>query len=53
MPASNSAAEEWDASGKLAAVIQASGLNGADQGAYCRERSLYHGQLARWRQAAD
>ena len=53
MPASSSAAEEWDSSDKLAAVIQASGLNGADLGAYCRERGLYPQQLARWRQAAE
>ena len=53
MPASSISAEEWDASDKLAAVIQAAGLNGADLGAYCRERGPYHGQLARWRQAAD
>ena len=53
MPASSSAAEEWDSSDKLAAVIQAAGLSGADLGAYCRERGLYHGQLARWRQAAE
>ena len=53
MPASSSSAEEWDASDQLAAVIQASGLNGADLGAYYRERGLYHGQLARWRQAAE
>ena len=52
VPASSSSAEEWDSSDKLAAVIQAAGLNGADLGAYCRERGLYHGQLARWRQAA-
>ena len=52
MPASSSSAEAWDASDKLAAVIQAAGLSGVDLGAYRRERGLYHGQLARWRQAA-
>ena len=41
VPASSSAAEEWDSSDKLAAVIQAAGLNGTDLGAYCRERVLY------------
>ena len=41
MPASSSAAEEWDSSDKLAAVIQAAGLSGTDLGAYCRERVLY------------
>ena len=40
VPASSSAAEEWDSSDKLAAVIQAAGLNGVDLGAYCSERSL-------------
>ena len=40
VPASSSSAEEWDSSDKLAAAIQAAGLNGADLGAYCRERSL-------------
>jgi len=53
VPASSSSAEAWDASDKLAAVIQASGLNGVDLGAYCRERGLYPQQLARWRQAAE
>ena len=53
VPASSSSAEAWDASDKLAAVIQAAGLNGADLGAYCRERGLYPQQLARWRQAAE
>ena len=51
MPASSSSAEAWDSSDKLAAVIQAAGLNGADLVAYCRERGLYPQQLARWRQA--
>jgi len=37
----------------LAAVIQASGLNDADLGAYCRERGLSHRQFARWSQAAE
>ena len=37
VPASSSSAEAWDASDKLAAVIQAAGLSGADLGAYCRE----------------
>ena len=37
VPASSSYAEAWDASDKLAAVIQTAGLNGADLGAYCRE----------------
>ena len=51
--ARNSAAEAWDSSDMLAAVIQSSGLNGAYLGAYCRERGLYPQQLARWRQAAE
>jgi len=49
VPASSSSAEEWDSSDKLAAVIQASGLNGADLCTYCRERGLYPQQLAGWR----
>ena len=53
MPDSSSAAEGWDLSDKLAAVIQAAVLSGTDLGAYYRERGLYHGQLARWRQAAE
>ena len=47
VPASSSSAEAWDASDKLAAVLKASDLNGADLGAYCRERGLYPQQLAR------
>lgn len=34
VPASKISAEEWDTSDKLAALIQASGLNGTDLGAY-------------------
>jgi transposase-like protein len=41
VPASSSSAEELDSSDKLASVIQAAGLSGTDQGAYCRERGLY------------
>ena len=49
VPASSSSAEAWDSSDKLAAVIQAAGLNGVDLGAYCKVGSLYPQQLARWR----
>ena len=45
VPASSSAAEEWDSSDKLAAVIQAAGLSGTDLGAYCRDRGLYPNNL--------
>jgi transposase len=38
---------------KLAAVIEAAGLSGADLDAYCRERGLFPKQLARWRQVAE
>jgi transposase-like protein len=53
VPASSKAPEQWSASDKLAAVIQAAGLNGTDLGAFCRERGLYPKQLSRWRQAAE
>ena len=53
VPASTNAAEDWTSADKLAAVIQSTGLNGADLGAFCRERGLYPKQLARWRQAAE
>ena len=53
MPASSKAPELWSAVDKLAAVIQAAGLSGADLGAYCRERGLFPKQLARWRQVAE
>ena len=53
VPASTSPAEDWTPADKLAAVIQSTGLNGADLGAFCRERGLYPKQLARWRQAAE
>jgi transposase-like protein len=33
--------------------VQASGLSGADLGAFCRERGRYPRQPARWRQAAE
>jgi transposase-like protein len=51
VPATSKPPEQWGASDKLAAVIQAAGLSGPDLGAYCRERGLYPKQLARWRQA--
>jgi len=53
VPSSSKAPEQWSASDKLAAVIQAAGLNGTDLGAFCRERGLYPKQLSRWRQAAE
>jgi transposase-like protein len=53
VPASTSPAEDWSPADKLAAVIQSTGLNGADLGAFCRERGLYPKQLARWRQVAE
>lgn len=53
VPATSKAPEEWSAADKLAAVIQAAGLSGADLGAYCRERGLHPKQLARWRQVAE
>ena len=53
VPATSKPPEQWGASDKLAAVIQAAGLSGPDLGAYCRERGLYPKQLARWRQAAE
>ena len=53
VPATSKAPEQWSPADKLAAVIQSSGLSGADLGAFCRERGLYPRQLARWRQAAE
>lgn len=53
VPATTKPPEQWGASDKLAAVIQAAGLSGPDLGAFCRERGLYPKQLARWRQAAE
>jgi transposase-like protein len=53
VPATTKAPEDWSAADKLAAVIQAAGLSGADLGAYCRERGLFPKQLARWRQVAE
>lgn len=53
VPATSKPPEQWSAADKLAAVIQAAGLNGPDLGAFCRERGLYPRQLARWRQAAE
>ena len=38
VPATSKPPEQWGASDKLAAVIQAAGLSGPDLGAYCRER---------------
>ena len=53
VPATSKAPEQWSPADKLAAVIQAAGLSGADLGAYCRERGLFPKQLARWRQVAE
>ncbi len=51
VPASSKAPELWSAADKLAAVIQAAGLSGADLGAYCCERVCSPSSLpagARW-----
>jgi transposase-like protein len=53
VPAKNRPPEQWSAVDKLAAVIQAAGLNGTELGKFCRERGLYPKQVARWRQAAE
>jgi transposase-like protein len=53
VPATNRPPEHWSAADKLAAVIQAAGLNGTELGTFCRERGLYPKQVARWRQAAE
>ena len=53
VPATNRPPEQWSAADKLAAVIQAAGLNGTELGTFCRERGLYPKQVARWRQAAE
>ena len=52
-PATARPAEQWSSTDKLAAVIQAAGLNGSELGSFCRERGLYPKQVARWRQAAE
>ena len=46
VPASSKSPELRSAADKLAAVIQAAGLSGADLVAYCRERGLFPKQLA-------
>ena len=53
VPATSKEPEQWSPAEKLAAVIQAAGLIGADLGAYCRERGLFPKHLALWRQAAE
>lgn len=53
VPARSNPEEDWSPADKLAAVIQSTGLDGADLGALCRERGLYPKQLTRWRQAAE
>ena len=53
VPATSKASELWSAADKLAAVIQAADLSGADLGAYCRERGFFPKQLACWRQVAE
>lgn len=53
VPATSKPPEQWGASDKLAAVIQAAGLSGTQLGSFCRERGLYPKQVARWRQAAE
>jgi transposase-like protein len=53
VPATARPAEQWSSTDKLAAVIQAAGLNGSELGSFCRERGLYPKQVARWRRAAE
>jgi len=38
VPATNRPPEQWSAADKLAAVIEAAGLNGTELGTFCRER---------------
>jgi hypothetical protein len=44
-PASSKAPEQWSAADKLAAVIQASVLSGADLGCFCRHRGWQQADL--------
>ena len=53
VPASSKAPELWSAADKLAAVIQSAALSSTDLGSFCRQRSLYPKQPARWHQIAE
>jgi transposase-like protein len=45
-------AQDWTPDEKLRAVLDASGLRGAELGAFLRRQGLHEAELAEWRQAA-
>ena len=53
VPASEKAPEGWSSADKFTVVLESSGLNATELGAFCRERGLYPEQVDRWRQAAQ
>lgn len=53
VPASEKAPETWSTADKFTVVLESSGLNATELGAFCRERGLYPEQVDRWRQAAQ
>ena len=53
VPASEKAPESWSSADKFTVVLESSGLNATELGAFCRERGLYPEQVDRWRQAAQ
>ena len=53
VPASEKAPETWSSADKFTVVLESSGLNATELGAFCRERGLYPEQVDRWRQAAQ
>jgi len=44
--------QDWTATEKLAAVIEAGGVSDADLGEFLRRKGLHEAQLTQWRQAA-
>ena len=53
VPASEKDPEGWSAVDKFTVVLESTGLNASELGAFCRERGLYPVQMDRWRQAGN
>ncbi len=53
LPEADANVEGWTSRDKLSAVIEASALNEAELGDYCRRRGIFPEQIAIWREACE
>lgn len=52
VPSDQSKPESWLAEDKLAVVIETASLNEIQLSEYCRNKGLYHEQVAQWKESA-